>query len=179
MESARSRLEQIEAELGEAKTEAEDFTYLAQVFGPDAIQLCEIQAAGPQVSTLVNALLEGCFDNKFEISFRTQRPRADGRGLVDDFDIEVRNKNLDRACLVDELSGGQFVLVNEAVNLGIAIYNMQQGEGVRHETLFRDETVGALDAANAKEYVHAAPCAGLGRVLPGDLYLPRATRMGV
>jgi exonuclease SbcC len=54
---------------------------------------------------------------------------------------------------VDELSGGQFVLVNEAVNLGIAIYNMRQGEGIRYETLFRDETVGALDAANGKEYV--------------------------
>ena len=153
IEAARNRLSGIEAELGAAKTEDEDFTYLAQVFGPDAIQLCEIHAAGPQVSTLVNALLEGCFDNKFEIRFRTQRPRADGRGLVDDFDIEVRNKNLDRACLVDELSGGQFVLVNEAVNLGIAMYNMQQGEGVRHETLFRDETVGALDPNNAKEYV--------------------------
>ena len=54
---------------------------------------------------------------------------------------------------MDELSGGQFVLVNEAVNLGIAIYNMRQGEGIRYGTLFRDETVGALDAANAKEYV--------------------------
>ena len=45
------------------------------------------------------------------------------------------------------------MLVNEAVNLGIAIYNMRQGEGIRYETLFRDETVGALDAMNAKEYV--------------------------
>jgi hypothetical protein len=45
------------------------------------------------------------------------------------------------------------VLVNEAVNLGIAIYNMRQGEGIRYETLFWDETVGALDAANGKEYV--------------------------
>ena len=49
--------------------------------------------------------------------------------------------------------GGQFVLVNEAVNLGIAIHNMRQGEGICHETLFRDETVGALDAVNGKEYV--------------------------
>src|SRR5579863_9047260 len=153
METARTRLVQVEAELGAARTENEDYTYLARVFGPDEIQLCEIQAAGPQVSILVNALLEGCFDNKFEIRFRTQRPKADGKGLVDDFDVEVRNKNLDRTCLVDELSGGQFVLVNEAVNLGIAIYNMQQGEGIRHETLFRDETVGALDAKNAKEYI--------------------------
>jgi exonuclease SbcC len=153
LEAARTRLAQVEAELGTARTELEDFNYLAKVFGPDEIQLCEIQAAGPEVSTMVNALLEGCFDNKFEIRFRTQRPKADGRGMVDDFDVEVRNKNLDRTYLVDELSGGQFVLVNEAVNLGIAIYNMRQGEGIRYETLFRDETVGALDATNAKEYV--------------------------
>jgi exonuclease SbcC len=153
LEAARNRLAQTEAELGAARTEQEDYAYLAKVFGPDEIQLCEIQAAGPQVSILVNSLLEGCFDNKFEIRFRTQRPKADGRGLVDDFDVEVRNKNLDRTCLVDELSGGQFVLVNEAVNLGIAIYNMRRGEGIRYETLFRDETVGALDASNAKEYV--------------------------
>jgi len=153
MEMARTRLAQVEAELAAARTEQEDYTYLARVFGPDEIQLCEIQAAGPQVSILVNALLEGCFDNKFEIRFRTQRPKADGKGMVDDFDVEVRNKNLDRTCLVDELSGGQFVLVNEAVNLGIAIYNMRQGEGIRYETLFRDETVGSLDAVNGKEYV--------------------------
>ena len=154
LEAARTRLAQVDAELAAARTEQEDYNYLAKVFGPDEIQLCEIQAAGPQVSTLVNSLLEGCFDNKFEIRFRTQRPKAYGRGMVDDFDVEVRNKNLDRTCLVDELSGGQFVLVNEAVNLGIAIFNMRQGEGIRYETLFRDETVGALDAANAKEYVH-------------------------
>ena len=80
MEAARTRLAQVEAELGTARTELEDFNYLAKVFGPDEIQLCEIQAAGPQVSTLVNALLEGCFDNKFEIRFRTQRPKADGKG---------------------------------------------------------------------------------------------------
>jgi hypothetical protein len=30
---------------------------------------------------------------------------------------------------------------------------MWQGEGVRYETLFRDEAVGALDATNGKENV--------------------------
>jgi hypothetical protein len=61
--------------------------------------------------------LEPWLNYKFEIRLRTQRPKADGKGMVDDFDVEVRNKNLDRTCLVDELSGGQVVLVNEAVNL--------------------------------------------------------------
>jgi exonuclease SbcC len=153
IEEARQRAQVLEAQLRDARSERDDYDYLARAFGPDEIQLCEIQAAGPAVSAVVNDLLEGCFDNKFEVRFRTQRPRADGKGMVDDFDVEVRNKTLDRICLVDELSGGQFVLVNEAVNLGIAIYNMRQAEGVRYETLFRDETVGALDAKNAKEYV--------------------------
>jgi DNA repair protein SbcC/Rad50 len=153
IEEARQRVQTLESELTASCAERDDHDYLAKAFGSDEIQLCEIQAAGPGVSAIVNELLEGCFDNKFEVRFRTQRPRADGKGMVDDFDIEVRNKTLDRVCLVDELSGGQFVLVNEAVNLGIAIYNMRQADGVRHETLFRDETVGALDAKNAKEYV--------------------------
>jgi exonuclease SbcC len=42
---------------------------------------------------------------------------------------------------------------NTAVNLGIAIYSTLQGEGIRYETLLRDETVGALDAINGKEYL--------------------------
>lgn len=153
IEEAGERAQALEAQLRQVRAERDDYDYLARAFGADEIQLCEIQAAGPAVSAVVNDLLEGCFDNKFELRFCTQRPRADGKGMVDDFDIEVRNKTLDRICLVDELSGGQFVLVNEAVNLGIAIYNMRQAEGVRHETLFRDETVGALDAKNAKEYI--------------------------
>ena len=67
--------------------------------------------------------------------------------------LQADQNHRDRTCLVDELSGGQFVLVNDAVNLGTAIYNMRQGEGIRYETLFRDETVGALHAANGKKYV--------------------------
>ena len=67
----------MEAATADAGTEKADFEYLAKVFGPDEIQLCEIQAAGPGVSRIVNQLLEGCFENKFEIRFRTQRPRAD------------------------------------------------------------------------------------------------------
>lgn len=169
IEAARTRSRLLEGELAEAAVERDDYDYLATVFGADEIQLCEIQSAGPSVSNIANALLEGCFDNNFEVSFRTQRPKADGCGFVDDFDVEVRNKTLDRTCLVDELSGGQFVLVNEAVNLGIAIYNMQQGEGIRYETLFRDETVGALDTKNAREYVrmlrHAIEVAGFHQVI--------------
>jgi len=147
------RLQVLEQELALVRQEQDDWEYLAGVFGADEIQLLEIQSAGPELSEIVNDLLEGCLDNRFEIRFRTQRPKADGRGFVDDFDVEVRNKSLDRTCTVDELSGGQFVLVNEALNLGIAMYNARKGEGIRYEMLFRDETIGALDQHNGLEYV--------------------------
>jgi exonuclease SbcC len=147
------RLRELEERSSTVRRERDDWDYLARVFGPDEIQLLEIQSAGPAVSGIVNDLLEGCLDNKFEIRFRTQRSKADGRGFVDDFDVEVRNKLLDRAFSVDELSGGQFVLVNEALNLGIAMYNASKGEGVRYEMLFRDETIGALDSRNGVEYI--------------------------
>jgi ABC-type lipoprotein export system ATPase subunit len=74
--------------------------------------------------------------------------------MVDDSDVEVRNRNLDRTHLMDELSGGQFELVNEAVDLGIATYDIRQDESIRYETLFRDEAVGALGTGNGKEHVH-------------------------
>jgi hypothetical protein len=49
--------------------------------------------------------------------------------------------------------------------LGIAIYNMRQGEGIRYQTLFRGESVGALDAVNGKEYVRMLRWAmGLGEL---------------
>lgn len=147
------RLQLLDKELFLLRQERDDWEYLARVFGADEIQLLEIQSAGPEMSELVNDLLEGCLDNRFEVRFRTQRPKADGRGFVDDFDVEVRNKSLDRTCTVDELSGGQFVLVNEALNLGIAMYNARKGEGIHYEMLFRDETIGALDHHNGLEYV--------------------------
>jgi hypothetical protein len=53
---------------------------------------------------------EARFENKFEIRFGTQRPMADSKGMADDSDIQVHNKNLDRTWLVGELSAGQFVL---------------------------------------------------------------------
>ena len=40
---------------------------------------------------------------------------ANGKGIADDFDIEVRYKNLNRTWLVDELSGGQFVLGRRSI----------------------------------------------------------------
>jgi len=73
--------------------------------------------------------------------------------MLYDFDVEVRIENLGLTCLADELSGGQFVMVNGPVNLDIAISNMPHGEGICYDTPLHGEAVGDLDAANSKECV--------------------------
>jgi exonuclease SbcC len=80
----RERLQTLEDRLCFVRQERDDWDYLARVFGADEIQLLEIQSAGPELSELVNDLLEGCLDNKFEVRFRTpaaegRRPRVRGR----------------------------------------------------------------------------------------------------
>jgi len=49
-------------------------------FGRDGIQALEIDAAGPELSTLTNDLLTSCFGERFEIRFVTRSPRPTARG---------------------------------------------------------------------------------------------------
>ena len=49
--AARSRAAILETGLAEVRIERDDFDYVAKVFGPDEIQLCEIQSARPRGPT--------------------------------------------------------------------------------------------------------------------------------
>ena len=64
-------------------------------FGPDEIQLCEIQSACLGNGSIVSELLERCFDDCVRERFRTQS-QGIWSALVHNFNIEVRNKALDR-----------------------------------------------------------------------------------
>ncbi|MNL35126.1 hypothetical protein D3C87_1571380 [compost metagenome] len=44
------------------------------------------------------------------------------------------------------------MILNEAISLALAIYNTRKS-GRHFETLFRDETAGALDPVNAERYL--------------------------
>lgn len=127
-----------------------DWHLLALAFGKNGIPALEIDAAGPGVSALANDLLSSCFGNRFSLDLKTQRLSADGKKLIEDFDIRVIDSEQGRDGTIDSLSGGEKVIVNEAVGMAIGLYMKSE----RHfQTLFRDETDGALDAAHAPRYV--------------------------
>lgn len=131
------------------QSELEDWTLLTEALGKDGIQALEIDAAGPEVARLTNDLLESCYGPRFSISFETQRAKRDG-GMSEAFDVLVYDGAEQRP--VEALSGGERVIVGEAISLALAIHNARKS-GIRWRTLFRDETAGALDPENASKYV--------------------------
>lgn len=122
---------------------------ITDALSPDGVQALEVDAAGPRVADIANKLLESCWGPRFTIAFETLRAKQDG-GMREVFDVSVRDGGELRR--IEDLSGGEEVIVGEALNLALAIHNANRS-GIRWRTLWRDETAGALSPRNAERYV--------------------------
>lgn len=152
VEQAKKDMDPISESIDRVNLDRRSWDLLAKSFGKTGIQSLEIDVAGPEVSAIANDLLFSCFGPRFSIKFRTQKPLADGSGFTDDFDIYVHDEDRGEWGSIDDLSGGEKVVVGEAVSLAIALYNRQKSN-VGWETIFRDEPSSALDDENAPRYV--------------------------
>lgn len=123
-----------------------DVALLREALGPNGAQALMIDAAGPEVTAIVNDLLS---ETPFTIRLDTVRTKADG-GQAEDFAVHVFDGGAERSA--EQFSGGQKVFLGEAIGLGLAVFNARRS-GVHWRTLFRDETAGALDPENAQHYV--------------------------
>jgi exonuclease SbcC len=134
-----------------AALELGDWGMLAKGLGRDGVQALEIDASGPEVAALTNDLLEACYGPRFSLSFETLRAKKSAPGeYTEAFDVQVYDRGTPR--VVEGLSGGERVIVGEAVSLALAIFNARKNS-IRWDTLWRDETAGALDPDNARAYV--------------------------
>jgi DNA repair protein SbcC/Rad50 len=149
---AKEALAAIDAELAPLHDDIAAYRALQEAFGPMEIQSFEIDAAGPAISTLANDLYFTCFGPRFSVKFVTRTLLADGSGFKDAFDIIVTDQDNCREGSIDDLSGGQKVIVSEGVRLAIALYNKQKND-VSWDALFRDEASSALDDINAPHYI--------------------------
>lgn len=149
----KTDLQQIAKRLALVEQEAVIWQTFVQCFGRDGLPTLEIDAAGPTISNLVNDLLSACFGTRFTLEFVTQEPKADGKGFKESFELKVYdNADGGDARDIADLSGGERVIVEEALRAAIALYvNSRNVSPVR--TVFRDETVGSLDEANSLRYV--------------------------
>lgn len=149
---AEEKLIPLSREIVSLSNDRVEWSLLQIAFGPTGIQSLEIDASGPTISSLANDLLFACFGPRFSIKFVTQVLKADGSGYRDEFDVIVLDSERGREGSVDDLSGGEKVILSEAIGLAVAIFNKMKC-GVAWQTLFRDEVTGALDDANAPRYI--------------------------
>jgi exonuclease SbcC len=141
----RERLAPLERDLS-------DWRWLGRGLGREGVQALELDAAGPQVSALANELLADAYGSRFQIRFDTQAAKADGKGVKETFDIVVVDSERGREGDGEDLSGGEKVIVGEALGLAVGLFHAQAA-GANLGTVCRDETVGALDPENGERYI--------------------------
>jgi DNA repair protein SbcC/Rad50 len=148
---ARDRAAALKADIATKDRGRKSWRLLQAAFAKTGIQAYELDAAGPGIAGIANDLLFNCFGPRFGIRLATTRETATG-SYADDFDVEVTDAERSRSGRIDDLSGGEKVIVSEALSLAIALFNRARS---LHDwkTLIRDETASALDAGNASAYV--------------------------
>lgn len=149
---AKRKADELRAKMAPLEQDAAEWRFLARGLGREGVQALELDAAGPQVSTLANELLADAYGSRFQIRFDTQAAKADGKGVKETFDIVVVDNERGREGNGEDLSGGEKVIVGEALGLAVGLFHARAA-GISLGTVVRDETVGALDPENAEHYI--------------------------
>jgi exonuclease SbcC len=151
-ERAAEQLADVRAEIAETVTHLDDWKHLQEALGRRGVQALEIDAASPEVSSITNELLHACYGSRFSVALETTKLKADGKGSKEIVDLRVLDTERGTDGSASLLSGGEKVLVGEALSLAIAIYNSRRSH-VPLLDLFRDECAGALSSGNAQRYI--------------------------
>lgn len=151
------RLHARNAELERRLRLAEDkqlaWTALAQRLGRDGLQRLEIDAAGPVVSDIANQLLEVGWGPRFTVAIVTQVATADGKDMKEKFTIEVLdNLHGGEPRDIGDLSGGERVVVEEAIRAALACYVNRRSRDPFGQ-MWRDEADGGLSAEKGERYI--------------------------
>lgn len=141
-----------EAEIRDAEAEQADWTRLAADLGRDGLQALEIDAAIPELNALANQLLHECHGSRFTVEVSSTRLSADGKRVLEDLDVRVVDTERGRDAAVETYSGGECVIVGEALSLALTMIACRRA-GLERPTIVRDESGAALDPANGRAYI--------------------------
>lgn len=165
---AQTRRDELTAQKVAHEERVSDWTRIAADLGRDGLQAYEIDAAVPELTTLVNDLLHECVSTRWTVSIETARMDASGKKTIEGLDVRVLDTEKGRDGRVETFSGGERVLIGEAVSLGLTMLACRRS-GETSPTLIRDESGAALDAEKSRAYVsmlrRAARLVGAHRVL--------------
>jgi exonuclease SbcC len=149
----REELATLQAKVTTLDAQLLDWQLLARALHLDGLPKLEIDAAGPTVSAYTNDLLSSAGFARFTVELVTQEAKADGKGMRETFTLKVFDNERGGAERdIADLSGGQKVIVAEALMNAISVYVNQRSQ-MPIRTCWRDETTGALYQQVIPQYV--------------------------
>ena len=162
----RERVATLDTELAAADRELTRWSRLAADLGKDGVQAHLVDAVGPELSALVNELLHACVSTRWTVTIATTRTIATGEAR-EALELRVMDAESGREGGVETFSGGERVLLGEAISLALTVAACRTA-GLEGVSLVRDESGAALDAENARRYVamlrRAAGMVGASRI---------------
>ncbi|HEX4334639.1 MAG TPA: hypothetical protein VH062_01930 [Polyangiaceae bacterium] len=150
--ASEERLAVLTNERGEHDDELAEWTRLAADIGRDGIQALEIDAAGPELTEMVNDLLHSCFGTRWTISIETTRLSADGKRQLEGCEVMVIDTVSGRTAEAADFSGGEKAILETATSLGLMMLACKRA-GSKDCTLVRDESGAAVSKGNVRAYV--------------------------
>ena len=166
--ASAERVAALERDRSTAEEALADWRLLERDLGRDGVQALEADAAGPELTELANDLLHNCLGPRFSVRIETVRPKKAGKGEREGCWVTVYDAERGREDDAKTFSGGERVLVGEAVNLALTMLGVRKA-GLTEPTIIRDETGAALDGERGRAYVamlrRAAQLVGAPQVL--------------
>lgn len=141
--AAAAKVAELEAERAIVERDVADLALLAESLGQRGLIALEVDAVGPELAAVANALLRAGFGCRWTLDIQTVRPRADGNGDVEVCDVTVLDTHTGYSGSVDALSGGEAVVVSEAIRMALTLLAVRR-MGLVAPTLIRDEPGAAL-----------------------------------
>ena len=111
----------------------------------------EIDEACPEVENYTNELLSVFSEGRFQVRLDTVVPKKGTDEMKEDFVPSIVDTASNR--VATGVSGGETAMIDEALRLGICIFNARKS-GFHYETIFRDEPTGALTQETASSYMN-------------------------
>jgi exonuclease SbcC len=146
-----ARSGQVKAQAERLQEEIAKWRLLEKGLGNDGCVALSIDDSGPEIAAICNSLLSDCFEGRFVVRLDTQSETKTGT-MKETFDVKVFDGHRGTEKSLGDMSGGEEVLVNECLTRSVALY-ASQSSTTRCETLFTDETDGALDPSAKRTFM--------------------------
>jgi DNA repair protein SbcC/Rad50 len=146
-----ARRKQVEARIAHIEDELGGWNLFARCMSNDGLIALAIDDAGPTLSALTNDLLLSCYGPRFTVAVHTLLETGKGE-QKEGFDIVVHDGDTGESKSMGLMSGGERVIVNEALVRAVALY-LAQHSGRRYTSLFSDEADGALDVDRKRMFM--------------------------